>query len=267
MVPDASKTSLGMEYFCNEGESLWNMSDAELVELGRREINQIGLARAEDVEDGCVFRVPKAYPVYDGAYERHLEVIRNYMNSLENCRTAGRNGLHRYNNQDHSMLAGMYAARNLLLGEQTDLWSVNADQEYHEESRKPGRNSRRVEIDPELEAALEGDLVLGKFDRVALGAAFGLICALAIFALTAVLLLKGPDGGPVGRNLSLLGQYFPGYHVSWGGSLIGALYGGLVGLVGGYLFALVTNLVTSITKVVLKRRVSAQRVWDVLEYI
>jgi protoporphyrinogen oxidase len=267
MVPDASKTSLGMEYFCNEGESLWNMSDAELVELGRQEINQIGLARAEDVEDGCVFRVPKAYPVYDGAYERHLEVIRNYMNSLENCRTAGRNGLHRYNNQDHSMLAGMYAARNLLLGEQTDLWSVNADQEYHEEARKPGRNSRRVEIDPELEAALEGDLVLGKFDRLALGAAFGLICALAMFALTAVLLLKGPDGGPVGRNLSLLGQYFPGYHVSWSGSLIGAIYGGLVGLVGGYLFAVVTNLVTSLTKVVMKRRVSAQRVWDVLEYI
>jgi protoporphyrinogen oxidase len=267
MVPDQSKTSLGMEYFCNEGESLWNMSDEELIELGRREINQIGLAKAEDVEDGCVFRVPKAYPVYDGAYERHLEVIRNYMNSLENCRTAGRNGLHRYNNQDHSMLAGMYAARNLLLDEKTDLWSVNADQEYHEESRAQGRNSRRTEIDPELEAVLEGGLVLGKFDRVALGAALGLICALGIFAMTAILLLKGPDGGQVGRNLSLLGQYFPGYRVTWPGTLVGALYGAIVGLIAGYLFAVFTNLVTSIAKVMMKRRVSAQRVWDVLEYI
>jgi hypothetical protein len=165
------------------------------------------------------------------------------------------------------MLAGMYAARNLLLGEKTDLWNVNADQEYHEESRAQGRNSRRTEMDPELEAALEGGLVLGKFDRLALGAALGIIFAGGIFAMTAILLLKGPDGGEVGRNLSLLRQYFPGYHVSWGGSLIGAAYGGVVGLIVGYLFAALTNLVTSIAKVMMKRRVSAQRVWDVLEYI
>ncbi len=267
MVPDASKTSLGLEYFCNEGDAIWSLSDAELVELGRREIEQIGLARAQDVEDGCVFRVPKAYPVYDEAYERHLKTIRQYIDSLENCCTAGRNGLHRYNNQDHSMLAGMYAARNLLLGQKIDLWSVNADKEYHEESRAPGRNARRREVDAEWEAALEGNLVLGKFDRVALGVALGLLCGAGIFLMTALLLLKGPDGGPVGQNLSLLGQYFRGYSVSWGGALVGAVYGGVVGLIAGYLFALTTNLVTNLTKLMMKRRVSASRVWDVLEFI
>lgn len=269
MVPDEAKTSLGLEYFCNEGDPLWNLSEAELVELGRKEIDQIGLARAADVEDGCVFRVPKAYPVYDEAYKRHLDVIREFMDSLENCRTAGRNGLHRYNNQDHSMLAGMHAARNLLLGETTDLWSVNADQEYHEVKREPGRNARRVVQDEEreLEEVLEHGLVLGKFDRVALGAAAAILCGGMVFLLTAILLLKGPEGGPIGQNLSLLGQYFPGYRVTWGGSVIGALYGAGVGLICGYVFALATNLITSLTKVVMKRRVAAQRVWDVLEYL
>jgi len=133
MVPDQRKTSLGLEYFCTEGDQLWAMSDAELIELGKQEVERTGLARYADVEDGCVFRVPKAYPVYDSQYRDYLAVVREFVDSHENLQTIGRNGLHRYNNQDHAMLTGMFAARNLVLGEKNDLWRVNVDQEYHEE--------------------------------------------------------------------------------------------------------------------------------------
>ena len=95
-----------------------------------------------------VYRVPKSYPVYDAKYADHVKVIRNFVDGLENLRTVGRNGLHRYNNQDHSMLTGFKAVRSLLDGETHDLWSVNADQEYHEEvksgKRKPGQVGRNV---------------------------------------------------------------------------------------------------------------------------
>jgi protoporphyrinogen oxidase len=133
MVPDPAKSSLGLEYFCNDGDELWGMPDAELIELGKREMEQIGVARAADVEDGCVFRMKYSYPVYDSDYRTYLATIREYVDNLENFQTIGRNGLHRYNNQDHAMLTGILAVRNLIHGEQNDLWSVNTDQEYHEE--------------------------------------------------------------------------------------------------------------------------------------
>lgn len=145
MVPDASKTSLGMEYFCNEGDDLWTRRDAELIELAKCELDRIGLARSSEVEDGCVFRVPKSYPMYDGRYAEHLGVVRRFVDGLVNCRTVGRNGLHRYNNQDHSMLTGMYAVRNLLLGENHDLWDVNADMEYHEEAAESAHRTATQE--------------------------------------------------------------------------------------------------------------------------
>lgn len=138
MVPDPAKTSLGLEYFCNEGDALWTMSDDELIELGVRELEKLGLAHPIDVEDGCVFRVPKSYPVYDADYREHLATLRGFVESLENVQMIGRNGLHRYNNQDHAMLTGMFAVRNLLNGEAHDLWNVNVDQEYHEEIRAGG---------------------------------------------------------------------------------------------------------------------------------
>ena len=136
MVPDPAKTSLGLEYFCNEGDPLWTMSDGDLVALGRREIDRIGLAREEDVEDGCVFRVPKSYPVYDSGYGEQLAVVREFVDGLSNCATVGRNGLHRYNNQDHSMLAAMTAVDNLVAGrkDKANIWDVNTEQEYHEEA-------------------------------------------------------------------------------------------------------------------------------------
>jgi protoporphyrinogen oxidase len=136
MVPDPDKTSLGLEYFCNEGDELWTMTDADLIELGKKEMERIGLAQAADVEGGCVFRVKHAYPVYDSEYRTYLATIREFVDNLENFQTIGRNGLHRYNNQDHAMLTGILAVRNLIRGEKNDLWSVNADQEYHEEIRE-----------------------------------------------------------------------------------------------------------------------------------
>lgn len=133
MVPDPAKTGLGMEYFCDEGDAVWTRPDDELVEMAKRELERIGLARAKDVSDGCVFRMPKAYPVYDSVYAQHLDRVKTHLASFENLQTIGRNGLHRYNNQDHAMVTGMLAARNIMLGETNDVWAVNTDQEYHEE--------------------------------------------------------------------------------------------------------------------------------------
>ena len=132
MVPDPTKTSLGLEYFCTENDELWRLPDHALIDLGRRELERIGLARAADVVDGCVFRVPKAYPVYDASYREHLATVRAYVDALENLQTIGRNGLHRYDNQDHAMLTGLAAARNLAAGAREDVWRVNTDDAYHE---------------------------------------------------------------------------------------------------------------------------------------
>jgi len=133
LVPDPSKSSLGMEYFCFEGDELWNLSDSELLALGRREISAIGLVAASEVIDGCVVRMPKAYPVYDDEYQVHLGVIRRWLANLGNLELAGRNGMHKYNNQDHSMMTALLAARNILGMGRYDPWKVNTDAEYHEE--------------------------------------------------------------------------------------------------------------------------------------
>jgi protoporphyrinogen oxidase len=133
MVPNPTKSSLGLEYFCFEGDDLWTQADADLLALGRREINQIGLVSASEVVDGCVVRMPKAYPVYDDEYQRHLQVVRRWLASLGNLELAGRNGMHKYNNQDHSMMTALLAARNILGLGRYDTWKVNTDAEYHEE--------------------------------------------------------------------------------------------------------------------------------------
>jgi len=138
MVPDGRKTCLGLEYFCFEGDDLWTMSDAALTALARREVETLGLARAADVEDGAVVRMPKAYPVYDAPYPAALQEIRSFLDRLENLQLIGRSGLHKYNNQDHSMLTAMLAVENLL-GASFDIWAVNQEQEYHETA--PGGDS------------------------------------------------------------------------------------------------------------------------------
>ncbi len=133
MVPDQSKTCLGMEYFCNEGGKLWQMSNEQLVELASREVKALGLVDPEvNIEDGTVIRQFKAYPVYDDEYRQKVEVIQEYIQKFENLQTVGRNGMHRYNNSDHSMLTGLLAAKNIL-GEKHDLWNVNVERSYHED--------------------------------------------------------------------------------------------------------------------------------------
>ena len=133
LVPDVRKTSLGLEYFCSEGDAIWTMSDMDLIKLATREIASLGLADINDVEDGVVFRQPKAYPVYDMDYRQHLQVIRQFLATIENLQTIGRKGMHRYNNQDHSMVSGMLAVKNMQ-GAEHDLWDINTDRSYYESS-------------------------------------------------------------------------------------------------------------------------------------
>lgn len=134
MVPDPSLSCYGLEYFCFEGDGLWNARDQDLIELGKREFARIGLAKAEDIVDGCVVRQAKAYPVYDGMYTSHVNTIRQELDAnFPNLHLVGRNGMHKYNNQDHAMMTAMLAAENILAGEPVwDLWQVNQDAEYHE---------------------------------------------------------------------------------------------------------------------------------------
>jgi protoporphyrinogen oxidase len=132
MVPDQSKTCLGLEYFCFEGDGLWTMADQDLIALGTKELAVIGLADPSKVIDGTVVRMPKAYPVYDGGYLQALDVLREYLTGFTNLQLAGRNGLHKYNNQDHAMVTGILAAK-ALLGANADPWLVNVEDDYHEE--------------------------------------------------------------------------------------------------------------------------------------
>jgi len=132
MVPNAKHASIGMEYFCHKGDGLWTAKDHELIELATRELNDLGLAPPSSVVDGTVIRQPMAYPVYDADYKENLAVVRSWIEGLDNLQTVGRNGMHRYNNQDHSMLAALLAARNVL-GEDHNIWDVNVERSYHED--------------------------------------------------------------------------------------------------------------------------------------
>jgi protoporphyrinogen oxidase len=131
MVPDQTKTCLGMEYFCTVGDDLWSMADHDLVLLATHELAAIGLAKESLIRDGVVVRMPKAYPVYDEEYPQAVATIREYLDRFVNLQVVGRNGMHRYNNMDHSMLTGMMAVHNLS-GGKYDLWAINAEEEYHE---------------------------------------------------------------------------------------------------------------------------------------
>ena len=133
MVPNPQKTCLGMEYFCSEGDDLWAMEDQDLVKLAGEEIVNLGLVDdIRKVEDGTVIREKKAYPVYDSEYQQNLQIIQDYVDSFENLQSVGRNGMHRYNNQDHSMLSALLAVENIM-GANHNLWIVNTERSYHEE--------------------------------------------------------------------------------------------------------------------------------------
>jgi protoporphyrinogen oxidase len=132
MVPDGRTSCLGLEYFCFEGDGLWNTPDDALIALGSAEVLKLGLIPPDTVVDGKVVRVRKAYPVYDDTYRRGLDTVQRFLRSVPNLQLVGRNGMHRYNNQDHSMLTAILAVRNIL-GAHYDLWNLNVDEEYQED--------------------------------------------------------------------------------------------------------------------------------------
>jgi len=134
MIPEPNRTCLGLEYFCFKGDGLWESPDEDLIALATRELHELELHGGANVTDGTVIRMPKAYPIYDGAYRGHLDVVRGFIDQISNLHTVGRNGMHKYNNQDHSMLTAMMAVKNMQ-GGTWDIWEVNTDYEYHEEQR------------------------------------------------------------------------------------------------------------------------------------
>jgi protoporphyrinogen oxidase len=155
MVPDPDKACVGLEYFCFAGDDLWTMDDDALVELATRELEQLGLATREQVERGFVTRVPKAYPIYDTDYAARVSTIRRWLDGIENLQQVGRNGLHRYNNSDHSMLTAMRAVDNLLAGAHHDIWEVNAESVYHETDVPDEHPYRAAPETPEMQAFAE----------------------------------------------------------------------------------------------------------------
>jgi protoporphyrinogen oxidase len=134
LVSSAEKVWIGLEYFCNDTDDLWKLPDEEMSHFAIAEIAKIGILRADDVEDSHVVHMPKTYPAYFGTYDR-FDVIRRYLDSFENLFLVGRNGMHKYNNQDHSMLTAMTAVENIVAGVTTkeNIWAINTEMEYHEE--------------------------------------------------------------------------------------------------------------------------------------
>jgi protoporphyrinogen oxidase len=248
MVPDPSRTSLGLEYFLWDKDEEWSWPQERLIERGVRECAQIGLIDPREVKDGTVVRMEKAYPVYDQTYQESVATIRQYLKTFSNLQTIGRNGLHRYNNQDHSMLTGVYAAGNIL-GERHDVWAVNTEKEYHEEERvaQPNAGDRLVPTRASVsvgEAIEESEdtvieVAFATIDPLALGVAIGVVSGLGIFMASAILLLR--SGPVVGPMLSLLGNYLFGFEVTWAGALIGLLEGGILGFAAGALAAGLRN--------------------------
>lgn len=255
MVPDGNKTCLGLEYFCFEGDSFWSLSNSELIDLGKSELEILGLVQASEVEDGLVVRMPKAYPIYDSVYKDSLTVVRQFLQELDNLQFVGRNGMHKYNNQDHSMLTSMLAVENIL-GADHDLWKVNEGQEYLEEMRKES------ETQPAVKEAL-ASLML-RMDQFAFATAVGSVFGLLAFLVTLGLILKGGQGP--GLPLQLLEQYFFGYSMTVKGAVIGMVYSFFWGFLFGWLFAYLRNFLFGFYIYLIKRKEELLTFRDFLDH-
>ena len=282
MVPEPGMSCLGLEYFCFEGDGLWTMSDESLIELGKKEMQALGFLQASDVTDGTVVRMPKAYPVYDETYASALATVRGFVEtSTPNLQLVGRNGMHKYNNQDHSMLTAMLAAENIL-GANNNLWSVNVEKEYHEEvsseeaqrhieyaameATQPRVPSRiEADHDPASDSAPATLYLYARIDKLSLAVACGAVASFYIFALTLFLLLhNAPDAG---AKVQLLGQYFIGYTVSWSGTVVGSIYGFFWGFLLGWMTAYLRNLLFGLYINALLRRSQLDQTHRLLDYI
>jgi hypothetical protein len=268
MVDDPAVSFIGLEYFANRGDALWERSDEALIALGTEEAARIGLFSPSEVRAGTVVRMPKAYPVYDGEYEQHLQTLRGWLEGVDNLFTVGRNGLHRYNNQDHSMLSALYAVRSLA-GARRDVWAVNEDAVFHEEIRD-GAGARGEGVRDRLTprpAAGGLDVLMreafAEYDEVALGGAFG-ITAAAVLAVATTLLLWRPADGLV-PMLSLLGEYLFGYEVSWPGLLVGMVEVSLGGFALGWMVARLINRFTAMLLRDLERRLATLTTLEVID--
>jgi predicted metal-binding membrane protein len=207
------------------------MPDRALIALGKKELEILGLAQGSEISGGAVVRMPKAYPIYESNCDESLQILRQFFGRIENLQVVGRNGMHKYNNQDHSMLTSMLAVENIL-GANHDLWQVNTDQEYSEEiNRKPLE-------DPVTLSAIKR--AFARMDKLAFAAALGSVCGLGMFFATVWLVIKG--GEVIGPNIQLLDQYFIGYTVSIKGAFIGMGFSFFWGFLFGWLFAYLRNL-------------------------
>ncbi len=275
MVPDPAKTSLGLEYFLWENDPEWRWPDEKLISLGIEECCRLGLIEHHEVEDGTVVRMPKAYPVYDQNYHRSVASIKAYLSQFENLQTIGRNGLHRYNNQDHSMLTGIYAARNIL-GAAYDVWEVNTEPEYHENGRASGpaagerlypRAIPALETSPLAEKT--GQEIIETFfyriDPLALGIALGIIAGLSLFLATGILLLKGES--QLIPKISLLAHFLPGFKATWPGAFLGLFEGGIAGFLLGNGLARLRNWAQEIFTLILRNRVETEENIDLLDKV
>lgn len=282
MVPDSSKTCLGLEYFCFEGDGLWTMSDADLIELGKQEMQKLGFLTVSSVSDGAVVRMPKAYPVYDDTYADALSIVREYLEvRTPNLQLVGRNGMHKYNNQDHSMLTAMLAVENIC-GANNDLWAVNVEKEYHEElsseeSQRQADYAALSQTQPAVPARLLENSygkesedtfayhVYGRLDKRSLALASGIVASLYVFLITVFLLVHDSPG--TGEKVQLLDQFFYGYTVSPGGALIGAIYGFVWGFLLGWLTAYLRNVVFGVYISKLLGKTRQQKIRRLLDYI
>ncbi len=268
MVADPTKTALGLEYFVQEDDEVWSARDEDLIELGKKECEQLGLANGADVIDGTVIRMPKAYPVYDDVYQDALGEIREWLGAeAPNMQLIGRNGQHRYNNQDHSMMTAVLAAENIVAGTDAhDVWDVNVEDEYHEEVQA-GENTS-TSGDRAVPSSVEADTIteliedaFARYDAVALGSAVGVLSGLGLFLATAALLVAGAaPGTEVGPTLSLLGNFLVGFEATWAGAFIGLAEAGVAGYCVGFMMAKLINFVIAVEEQRIVRGVEEQAV-------
>ncbi len=255
MVPDSNKTCLGLEYFCFEGDDLWTMSNRELIEVGKNELEFLGFAEKYSVEDATVVRMPKAYPVYDSRYRNSLKIISEFLDGIDNLQLIGRNGMHRYNNMDHSMLTAIYASKNIN-GANHNLWKVNEELEYQEEIAE--------EADEEVVSNEIIIKVFKRMDKLGFAMAIGIVSALSVFLATLFLFIKG--SAVVDPDLQLLGEYFIGYTISLKGAFIGMGYSFFWGFLFGWLFAYLRNLFLAFFIYCVKRKVEMINFRDFVDH-
>jgi len=230
MVPLVGITTLGMEFFCSPDDRLWKLPDDDLVTLATNDLERLGLAAKDDIKDAFVVRQTNAYPIYDHTYQIKLQTLRRYLEKLKNLQTIGRNGMHRYNNMDHSMLTGMQAVQNL--EEKThDIWRVNEAQTYLEDRKKEAIQDHRQQKLVKLTFA--------RIDKTAFALAIGIVTSVITLWVTLWPIVTNADS--LIPYLRLLSNYFIGYSVSLGGACLAFLYSFLWGFGIGWLFAFLRN--------------------------